>query len=827
MKKISKPAEQAATAAAPFQAFKHHFRDPETEPGATVADRETNEPETVPDPADVPSSSAALQGSGGGATDGVTGGDDPVRPDKVLDYSEIRFSGRVRKKEDYYSSYYQRLMEKQMYVSYNENFPLKREEKKAVYQTAWEMCPKQNNSPSITDKINRQFSIKVEGVDIYGTVQFSLASDKRMESEIEVLYVVDAGTPGRSGGIIGDPGQQTGSLGSMSDQIIAKDFNENKPIDPEKLEFDFTYPESVEKTTNRQFEFMKSNPKVKKGVSNYILKTYNELGAENTKDYYEIRKLSNKKDRTKDEEDRLNALNEKQRTPRLTKQILNVEGFNLYVQASFYNYDADVQLGYLKIAMLSSSNSVYEPKGKGKTAMDADIELSNQKTRGERLNIIGTDDIRDETEKYFVQDFTWYLFEKTKEYENLKNSSHFDYAFTIDGEKIAYSFTIEKSKQVDAGEGKMVDQRNIFVKRLGKIGEDIADPDSLSINDVYGYSDTFTEEQLVDFVIKRYSSIKKEDIQGATKAEIIKSVDDIINKGAETPEWYKDNYNIVICQDLQALKTLLETLGFYTGGKLEAGKELATVKGRTKENRGALTSDALTPAEAKVSPEERVQTIQDETENIKAWLPSEMRYIEMSMQKMSPALIDFYKAIGFKMFRQDYNLSKAYYNQVGGVTYNDYTIGVFDNAFQNNMIMGNEQDLSSSNVSTITHEMGHVLQRLKSDAARTAFNEFYKIVGVKGPTSYARETGISNPDSEFFPEAFTLFLHDPEFLHGNFPEIYMWFLYITEGKQTGTGTDLIVPTLAESKAFVKRRKDFIDKNGREPGMEETRKIVRP
>ena len=63
----------------------------------------------------------------------------------------------------------------------------------------------------------------------------------------------------------------------------------------------------------------------------------------------------------------------------------------------------------------------------------------------------------------------------------------------------------------------------------------------------------------------------------------------------------------------------------------------------------------------------------------------------------------------------------------------------------------------------------------------------------------------------------TLFFHDPEFLFGNFPKIYMWFYFLqTKGK---------APSARESKAFVFRFDEFVNDNKKDPSIEEIHKFV--
>lgn len=359
-------------------------------------------------------------------------------------------------------------------------------------------------------------------------------------------------------------------------------------------------------------------------------------------------------------------------------------------------------------------------------------------------------------------------------------------------------------------------QLNIFVKRLGQISEnDIADPDVLRIKDVHQYSD---DNDFVSFVTARYPAIKMEDITGETREKMIESVDKIIRSGSQTPEWYKVNYGITIINNPDDVRSQAAKLRYFIQGVNEpAGHVRAKVRSRTAESPGGETSAAVgTPG---------VELISDELEGLKAWDPNELKYLEMSLQKLSKNLLGSFN--GTSYFRQKYNLQAKTYNKVAGLRHGgEKTIVIYDSGFSSGRtILGGTKDLSSTSAYTITHESGHDIQhhtpliggKKQAGTNGDLFNKFYTSIQASGPTNYSRSRDISSPEKEFFPEALTLFLHDPEFMHRNFPKIYMWLLFLqTKGYS---------PTEVQSKAFVTRWESFVTKNGVEPNMIEIVNIV--
>lgn len=62
---------------------------------------------------------------------------------------------------------------------------------------------------------------------------------------------------------------------------------------------------------------------------------------------------------------------------------------------------------------------------------------------------------------------------------------------------------------------------------------------------------------------------------------------------------------------------------------------------------------------------------------------------------------------------------------------------------------------------------------------KDSFQALVKAKKIKPVTWYA----ASKPIDEFFPEAFTLYIGDPEWLRANRPDLFRWFETIASGEQ--------------------------------------------
>jgi hypothetical protein len=114
-----------------------------------------------------------------------------------------------------------------------------------------------------------------------------------------------------------------------------------------------------------------------------------------------------------------------------------------------------------------------------------------------------------------------------------------------------------------------------------------------------------------------------------------------------------------------------------------------------------------------------------------------------------------------------------------GLTLNrggDHLILIFDkaNASTGALFLGGgdldqKQHVMTATTMTFTHEIGHVI--FEQPGVRTAFEKLIRSKEVKPVTWYA----ASNPQAEFFPEAFALYHCDPEWLSASRPDLFAWF----------------------------------------------------
>src|SRR5215470_5268201 len=67
------------------------------------------------------------------------------------------------------------------------------------------------------------------------------------------------------------------------------------------------------------------------------------------------------------------------------------------------------------------------------------------------------------------------------------------------------------------------------------------------------------------------------------------------------------------------------------------------------------------------------------------------------------------------------------------------------------------------------HELGHVVAH--QPGVQKAFDTLVRDKGIRPITWYAG----TNPPDELFPEAFSLFYLDPQWLHENWPDLFTFF----------------------------------------------------
>ncbi|GAB5419080.1 MAG: hypothetical protein Crog4KO_05880 [Crocinitomicaceae bacterium] len=344
----------------------------------------------------------------------------------------------------------------------------------------------------------------------------------------------------------------------------------------------------------------------------------------------------------------------------------------------------------------------------------------------------------------------------------------------------------------------------IDVTRIGKANDPNAaygDAEVLRLRDIYGYSETFSKEELVTFLSKRYNSMKPLIENLDTKDEVLAIAEKHLLETSGTKDWFKTNYQIDVWNASEKMEDAIALLRKrYRYDSRSSGRK---VHEEVSNNDGS------------------------ETDGLKDWTAAELRYLEMSLQKFSSSLLKHLSGINY--MRQVDCLLYEHYKSPSGIThhhpsYND-TVIIYDKAFKSSgnsipkeqyAFRGSEEEVSSAHTGTPTHETGHVIQNLgsKGDTNGDRFHYFYSKI-VNGPehgfesvgiTPYAR--GELNKDAnsetikknEYFPEAFDLFMHDPEGLYRARPKVYMWFAHL---QSKGRG-----PSAQESQAFVNKWMDF-------------------
>lgn len=272
---------------------------------------------------------------------------------------------------------------------------------------------------------------------------------------------------------------------------------------------------------------------------------------------------------------------------------------------------------------------------------------------------------------------------------------------------------------------------DISVERIGKAQEPQDDPldVDLDIQRVKEYPASETDPaKLADWIKGRYPGMT---ITETTTTKIIEQANSQLSRDADTPSWFRDNYGITILDATDLADRLKKTHS--------------------------------------VSPDHVVDT--------KDFEGPELRHLEVSLQQMGANMLSKWK--GLNMGRKEANLSSS--KQLAGRAYSngsDYTVVLYDGAFEKEYTFyGGSAGVFATSVSDITHELGHIAEYQQS-AAKTKFNAFVKAESIAPFTWYAKDDA-----GEFFPEAFSLFYSDPEWMKTHHLKLYEWF---SEYDKTGT-----------------------------------------
>jgi hypothetical protein len=258
------------------------------------------------------------------------------------------------------------------------------------------------------------------------------------------------------------------------------------------------------------------------------------------------------------------------------------------------------------------------------------------------------------------------------------------------------------------------------------------------LNRLHGFGGTIADAaSLKAWLKKRYPAIVT---AGATVDSIKRSFAAEIEVKSGNPVWFKENYGIEILSADEAKGRLRSAFQF---NPQQFGK-------------------------------------------LKDFKPSELKILELALGRMSGNVLTALK--GLQIARQETSTMGRRYAHAdqAGLTVRrgaDHLILIFDsaNASADTLFLGGQsQDQRPHAMAAITmvfaHEIGHVYSA--QPGIRAAFEKLVRSKDIKPVTWYA----ASDPQAEFFPEAFALYHCDPEWLRASRPDLFAWFqLLSTDG----------------------------------------------
>jgi hypothetical protein len=282
---------------------------------------------------------------------------------------------------------------------------------------------------------------------------------------------------------------------------------------------------------------------------------------------------------------------------------------------------------------------------------------------------------------------------------------------------------------------------DITVEALGRAAELLpaAGPRS-DVRRIPGFPATADRAGLLAWLRKRYPALV---VTGGTHAEVVQSADRTIEKNSGTAEWFAANYAIQVL-DPKA-----------------ADQRLAQAHGRGANQRGGLR-----PFEA-----------------------AELRALEAVLQRLGAPGLEVLK--GTAVVRQRSTEEASPFGdlttrvQISGHTFTrthgsvdgegrprvEATVVIYDVAHAPRRFIGGLAPDGVVRVyppvaEVIAHELAHVISQRAP--VQRQFDALVASVGAAPFTRYAE----SNPQTEFFPEAFALYLLDPAWVKANHPELY-------------------------------------------------------
>jgi hypothetical protein len=283
---------------------------------------------------------------------------------------------------------------------------------------------------------------------------------------------------------------------------------------------------------------------------------------------------------------------------------------------------------------------------------------------------------------------------------------------------------------------RFVPDDRVDIERIGEEGAEVNLMPLGNLNRLYGFGGTpMDTASLNAWLQKRYPAV----VTAATAVEAIKK-----NFAAEieaksgNPAWFKQNYGIEILNAEEAKDRLRSTFQFNP-------QQLAKLKDFT---------------------------------------PFELKSLELALGSMSEKVLAALR--GVQIARQETAIIPTGRAPIepAGLTWSrgaDHLILIFDKASTSTGALflggwGLDQKPRVVNAVTMTfaHEIGHLIS--VQPGVKAAFEKLVKSKDIKPVTWYA----ASNPQTEFFPEAFALYHCDPEWLGGSRPDLFAWFQLLSK-----------------------------------------------
>lgn len=256
---------------------------------------------------------------------------------------------------------------------------------------------------------------------------------------------------------------------------------------------------------------------------------------------------------------------------------------------------------------------------------------------------------------------------------------------------------------------------------------------------------------LTAWLKKRYPAVTP---KGADLTELTESVTAEIRAKSGTPAWFKENYGIDILAASDAGSRLTRSFQLQP-------QQLVDLKD-------------FTPSE--------LQLLEATLENISDHLVSSFKGLQMARQKVAVELVG--------VTATKLGVNNPFEAGVAIRRDHDRLIVIFDSSSMNSGALfvggvtsaGGKPEFTDETLLAFAHELGHVLAAMPG--VNEAFEGVVAAKKIKPVTWYA----ASNPKSELFPEAFALYVGDPEWLRGNRPDLFRWFEMFSKGQAKETKT---------------------------------------